>query len=429
MSTPASTIRWPWFVTALLLALLFAGWHATHPQRVTPDSMEYTRMAVLMRGGTEQQALTEAALARCASLVADPVGAYTRAVPRYADEPGVAQRFPAVEQQRAGRYADVPDEWMNPCVAYVLDHPVTTDPRYSRIFDSRPLYPALTAPLLSVLTPDLALVVVSSALAALAGLAVFGIAIALHWAPWTGLVAQAMVYLLPIGAQGARPLTEGTTWALTCLLLLGSAVAARRRLPGVALAVGAALMLTFARYPTGLFIGLSAIGLTVLWSPWLGWRGIRSSWPVLAGPLVALAGAMVVPRLLGWAGTADSLQDVVANHFTEPDKSEPVELLLAEISQLAARLGQDSSFTLPALGVLALLAWALAVCRTLPATLALCTPLLIALGNVLAHPALGEARRLFSLSGMTVALSAAAVLHWLVSAVRARLAERRATDG
>ena len=282
---------------AVLLALGFALWHVAHPQRMTPDSMEYTRIAVTMRGASLSVALTEAALARCASLAADPVGGYAKAVPAYAAQAGVAERLPAIASARAGRYGAVPAEWMDPCTAYVLDHPVTDDPRYSRIFDSRPLYPALVAPLLTWWTPDVALVAVSATLAALAGLALYGLALALGWSPWAALLAEVLVFLLPIGAQGARPLTEGTTWLLGTLILLGSAWSTRHRAAGIGLSTVAAILLVLARYPTALFIGLGSLGLALLWLQ-KGSRSLRltspptgrscsprsASWPCLAWP-------------------------------------------------------------------------------------------------------------------------------------------------
>lgn len=393
---------------AVLLALGFAMWHVAHPQRMTPDSMEYTRIAVTMRGASLSVSLTEAALARCASLAADPVGGYATAVPAYGAQAGVAERLPAIASARAGRYGAVPAEWMDPCTAYVLDHPVTDDPRYSRIFDSRPLYPALVAPLLTWWTPDVALVAVSATLAALAGLALYGLALALGWSPWAALLAEVLVFLLPIGSQGARPLTEGTTWLLGTLILLGSAWSTRHRAGGIGLSTVAAILLVLARYPTALFIGLGSLGLALLWLPWRR-SSVTSQRPALVGPTVGLIAALVVPPALGWAGGADSLQDVVADHFTEPDRPEPLRLLLAQAAQLAVDLVTDRTFLLTAVGVLAMLGLAIAATRTLPATLAVAVPLLVAVGNVLSHPDLGEARRLFSWSGVTIALSVAAL--------------------
>lgn len=411
----AGVASWRWWAIPALLSLLMAAgygwWHASNPQRMTPDSTEYARIAMTMRGLPADVAAREAAMVRCVGLFHDPVDGYPERIDNHLSVEGVAERAAAVEAARAGRYAEVPADWLGPCTVYVTDHPVSEDPRYSRIFESRPLYPALVAVVSGFTTPYSALLAVSLGAAVLAGILTFLTVGVAGWGRAAAVVAQGLVYLLPTGNQGPRPLTEGLTWLAVSVLLLGVTLALRgARGWGIALQLAGAALLVATRYPTALFAGvavLALLGLAAVLRPRLDWR---EAWPATAGPMLGVVGALLVPPILGWASGADSVQDQVADHFTKPDVANPYLQLAAEVKDLLLDVVADPYFLQSAALVAALLVAAVLL-RPEPSVLVLvCAPLLVALGNIVAHPALGEARRLFSFASASVAFGCAVVV-------------------
>lgn len=403
-------------VLAALFAVLFGAWHAGHPQRMTPDSMEYARIALQFAGASETDARAEAALVRCVGLYRDPVGSYAERIPEYASQEGVAARAAEVQARVDGRYADVPEEWLGECGVYVLDHPVTSDARYPAIFESRPGYPMLVALTVGFVTPYAGLLLVSVLAAAVAGLLVVALARALGWSWPAALTAQVLAYLLPTGLQGARPLTEGTTWFAASLMLLGIALAAfGRTAPGLVVQVLGAVLLVATRYPTALFLGgfvLAALALLVL----LRRMSLATAARLGAGSALGVVAALVVPPLLHWSSSADSLQDMVTDHFTKPDLGSPWIALVHDICELVTTLAADPYFLLAASAVVTAVAAILWADRRPVVAIVVVAPLVVACFNILAHPALGESKRLFSFAAISVALAAAGLVSRILAA-------------
>ncbi|WP_052443213.1 hypothetical protein [Streptacidiphilus neutrinimicus] len=203
------------------------------------------------------------------------------------------------------------------------------DPRYTRIFSTRPGYPLLAAPAVALLGGPTGLRVTSVLLTGLAGTLVFAtLRVVLPAARrLVAAVGQLLCYLCPTGAYGVRPLSEGA--ALLCLTtgLLAVALCCERRRPrlwaGGSLLAAAYLALGLVRYAEVLPLALvTALGSAVC----LALRrrgdraGARGGGAVVVGAvsLAALAGLAAATATLRLPSLAVSLDDLFSAHFTRP---------------------------------------------------------------------------------------------------------------
>lgn len=202
------------------------------------------------------------------------------------------------------------------------------DPRYARIFSTRPGYPLVAAPFVALLGGPTGLRVTSVLLTGLAGALVFAtlrvvLPSARRLVAGTG---QVLCYVTPLGAYGVRPLSEGA--ALRCLTagLLGVALCCAKRRPrlwgGGGLLAAAYLALGFVRYAEALPLALvTALGAAMC----LALPRRRTGGAVVVGAvsLAALAALAVAGRVLHLPSLTLSLDDLFSAHFTQPLASDP----------------------------------------------------------------------------------------------------------
>ncbi|WP_042453728.1 hypothetical protein [Streptacidiphilus jiangxiensis] len=204
------------------------------------------------------------------------------------------------------------------------------DPRYTRIFSTRPGYPLLAVPLVSLLGGPTGLRLTAVLLTGLAGVLVFATLRVLLPAARVLVAAfgQVLCYLGPTGAYGVRPLSEGAALlGLTAGLLAVALCCARPRTrgrlwAGGTLLAGAYLGLGLVRYAEALPVALvTALGAGLC----LAWRRSRSGGAVVVGAVSALALVALGAADAVWhlPSLTLSLQDLFSQHFTQPLAPDP----------------------------------------------------------------------------------------------------------
>ncbi|WP_042378997.1 hypothetical protein [Streptacidiphilus melanogenes] len=284
------------------------------------------------------------------------------------------------------------------------------DPRYLRIFATRPGYPLLAAPAVMLLGGPTALRVTSVLLTGVAGTLVFAtLRVVLPLARRrVAAIGQLLCCLCPTGTYGVRPLSEGA--ALLCLTagLLAVALCCDGRRPrlwaGGALLVAAYLALGLVRYAELAPLALvTALGSAVLAALRRGRsRAGRGSGAQVGGTVVvgaaslaALAGLVVADAVLHLPSLELSLDDLFSAHFTQPLASDPHARLVVLNLRMWWQWAQSTA-TAPVLPVaLGLAALGLRRAPTPVAAYAVgCA--VTGIASVVAHPLAYEADRLMS---------------------------------
>ncbi len=197
-------------------------------------------------------------------------------------------------------------------------------PRYNAIFASRPGFPLLAAPWVKILGLDRGMFVTSWLLGAAGGILVYLLLRLVRASRAVALSGQLLYYALPVGYWAGRTLTEGPMLLTTLATVIGAWLLLQRRFKlGATVMVGAQLVGFLVKYSQVTILSLTLLGAAV--AIWLFDRERRHFGTVLlaAGSIVGLAASAVLPRLFGWPGFSESLQDTFTNHFSGPDVAEP----------------------------------------------------------------------------------------------------------
>jgi hypothetical protein len=208
---------------------------------------------------------------------------------------------------------------------------VDSNPRYSAIFDSRPGFPLLSVPAVKILGLERGMMLTSLILGAAGGAVIFLLMTLARVPRGPALLAQVLYYALPTGYWGSRILTEGPMLLTTVAVLIGAWLLVQRRIgAGLILtfvATGVSFAVRYAQVPLlGITLTAAAVGI------WLFDRERRHAGTIALAivSLGAIAVGLVLPRLLGWPGFDESLQDTFTNHFTKgPDVADPTHRLIA----------------------------------------------------------------------------------------------------
>ncbi|GAA1433823.1 hypothetical protein GCM10009601_57210 [Streptomyces thermospinosisporus] len=201
-------------------------------------------------------------------------------------------------------------------------------PRFMAIFEVRPGYPVFLVPFLTLFGVMWGVWTASVVIACAGGVLAYLVLRTLAVPVPLALTGQALYYVLPCGTTAMRPMTEGLMMALILAALWGCAlvVQGRRTRTGLALAGGALAGLFTVKHSQALFLGL---GLAVAGGAIAGARRRRGR--AAEGGVVALAGVgcagvlgtVLLSRLLHYPSVTESLQDLLAGHFTRPDRRRP----------------------------------------------------------------------------------------------------------
>ncbi|MEU9456326.1 hypothetical protein [Streptomyces sp. NPDC048277] len=307
----------------LVLAAVFAVLQlADVTGRDTPDSKNYVSYALTLGGAGKQEAAAETVDWACAGKASTAERDQSVNVLRFhAPSPAgkVFAECRASELRRVDRRlaAGQTDGHIVPFVA----------PRLRAIFEVRPGYPVFLLPFITVFGVTWGVWLASVLVAGVGGALVFLVLRTVSVPVPLALTGQALYYVLPVGTTAMRPMTEGLMLALTLAALWGCALALTRRARvGICLVAGALLALFTVKHSQALFLGgcLAVAGAAVtLWRRRNGGTPGRGVAAIAVAGCVAVVGTLLLVRLLHYPSEAESMQDLLTNHYTHPDRAHP----------------------------------------------------------------------------------------------------------
>ncbi len=299
-------------VAAAFVLLHVFGYPAT---RFSNDSYRYAREAYEFLGDSPREATRKAVAAYCV------------------DTARLVHRNRMLDQLRfrgPGREA----EYTATCEKKYAGGLTPTDPRYDRIFHTRPGYPLVAAPFVALLGAKAGLTLVALAFTTLAGYLVFCFLSALRAPPGAAVLGQVLCYVTPLASWGGRPLTEGPALAaLTALLPASVWLLQGRILRGALLFAGAFGFGLAVKYSSFLMVGpfltVAACATLLLAHRTRSRRtcdrgtGDRGTWWLAGLSAGGTSLALVLSRALHLPGLTDSLQDTFTLHWTRPEIADP----------------------------------------------------------------------------------------------------------
>lgn len=411
----------------LAAAVLFVGWGMARQIPVESDGAYYARAALAMRGASTPEAILQAAQTRCGSLLRTHTTAvYEDRINAYlAEDPQAATRATQPLYTTAtGPGQQQPSVWLGRCTVFLNDHQFAKDPRYFRIFESRPLYPATALLLTDWLGLEQSMRLVSAVGGALAGilLALAGRVCGLSW--WAALLSQIALYGSLFGHWTSRPFAEGLAAALAGGLVLGVCLAAKRRYVRLAIAMQlvCAVLLVPAKSHAAVLIG--ATMLLVLVGFAIIQRSLRLR-TVLPGPVVTLIGGLSVPTLAGWASVIDSWQDLATNHYARRNVAHPFRMYRETLRTYLVDAYQSPVMIVETVVVAVIVIAAIALVRDPAVWVAILGPLAIGVGSVIAHPVSAPSSRLLCQAWPGILLAAALLVDLAARKLRTAAVARR----
>jgi hypothetical protein len=294
------------------------------------------------------------------------------------------------------------------------------DPRYARIFTTRPGYPLLAAPLVGPLGVGGALRAVTAVAAIGAGLFMFVGMRRSDSGLLGAVVAVAALFLLPVGYWLTRLLADGPALLAITATVWGMLEWLDGRRRGLAVASVSLLLLFLVKSPDGVALAVATAVLGAA-AALLGPRVLRRRFlAVMALGAGACLLGWGVSLVLGLPGLTETIQDLATKHFTRPDIPRPLPFLRFEDVKLLAWAWQQARVQW--------LGWLLVLIGTgglVARRRWLAVPWLAAgavgAAAVLAHPLVSEFPRLVSPTWVAVA----AGLGLLVDAAVVRVPRRR----
>ncbi|MET8946802.1 hypothetical protein ABZX30_25365 [Streptomyces sp. NPDC004542] len=363
----------PALVAAAFVLLHVFGYPAT---RFSNDSYRYARQAYEFLGDSRPTATRKAVAAYCEDTA--------RLVHRNRMLDQLHFRGPGREAQYAAA-----------CEKKYAGGLTPTDPRYEKIFATRPAYPLLAAPFVALLGAKPGLTLVALACTTLAGYLVHLLLRALRAPPPAAVLGQVLCYVTPLASWGGRPLTEGPALALLTALLLASVWLLQRRvLPGAVLFTGAFALGLAVKYagflPAALFLAAAACA-SLLFVPRTRHRGTGWLAGLSAGGTLA---ALALSGILGLPGITDSLQDTFTLHWTRPEIADPWRALARLDHQYWWQWLQREALAPALLFLLAVGAWGVWR-RSVPVALCVIAVGLTGFATTVVHPLAAEGDRLY----------------------------------
>ncbi|MEW1779229.1 hypothetical protein [Streptomyces sp. NPDC086777] len=334
----------------LVLAAVFAVLQlADVTGRDTPDSKNYVSYALTLAGAGKREAAARTVDWVCAGRASAAQRAQRVDVLRF-HAPSPAG--PVFAQCRAGELRRV-ERRLRAGGAQTDGHVVPfVAPRLRRIFEVRPGYPVFLVPFVAVFGVTWGVWLASVLVAGAGGVLVFLVLRTVSVPVPLALTGQALYYVLPVGTTAMRPMTEGLMLALTLAALRGCAlVLAGRTGAGAAWVAGALLALFGVKHSQALFLGACLAGAAAVVALWRHRRSGRSPGGgqsqgggrspgggqsrsggrspgrgvvvIAVVGCAAVAGTVLLARLLRYPSEAESVQDLLTGHYTHPDRAHP----------------------------------------------------------------------------------------------------------
>lgn len=363
----------PLLAVVALVVLHVFGYPAT---RFSNDSYRYARAAYEFLGDSPKAAQDKAVTAYCT------------------DTAKLVQRNRMLDQlafREPGKQA----EYVANCEKKYANGLEPTDPRYEKIFHTRPAYPLMAAPFVALLGAKAGLTAVALGFTALAGLLVYLLLRALRAPPPIAVLGQVLYYVTPLAAWGGRPLTEGPMLALMTALLLAAVWLLQGRVAaGAWLFAGAFALGLGVKYSSFLmaapFLTLAAVAALVF-VPRVRHRGTWWLAGLSAGGTVV---ALVLSKVLGLPGMGESLQDTFTLHWSRPEIADPWRALARLNLNYWWQWLQKEALAPMLLLLLAIGLWG-AWKRSVPVALCVAAMGLVGFGTMAAHPLEVEQDRLY----------------------------------
>ena len=308
----------------LLLAAVFALCQlASVTGRATPDTKNYVSYALTLGGAGVRESAAGTIDHYCGSRAAWAERKQRVDVVRFRG-PSPAARV--AEECRRELWRKV-DRRLAAGRSGVPIAPFTSE-RFLRIFEVRPGYPLLLAPFVAVFGVVWGVWLASVLIAAAGGVLAYVVLRAVRAPVRVALTGQALYYVLPCGATAMRPMTEGVLLALTLTALWGCALARQGRVrAGVPLVAGSLAALFTVKHSQALFLGVCLAGACAVIAARRGHGSVRGGepWVLAVGAVSACAavGTPALAALLRYPASAESLQDLLTDHFTRPDRTAP----------------------------------------------------------------------------------------------------------
>ncbi len=306
----------------LALAAVFAVLQlANVTGRDTPDTKNYLSYALDLRGDSKREAAAATIEYACAG---EASTAYRRqkvdVVRFHAPDP----RRQVRRECRATAWREV-DARMRAGQTGGHTAPFSSE-RFLRIFEARPGYPVFLLPFVTVLGVTWGMWAASVVITVAGGILAFLILRTLSLPVPLALTGQALYYVLPCGTTAMRPMTEGMLLALTLAAVWGCALVlhGHRTRAGLVLVGGSLAALFTVKHSQALFLGLCLAGAGLVIGVRRRGRDVGRGAVALAGVgCFAVVGTLLLARVLRYPSASESVQDLLANHFTRPDRTRP----------------------------------------------------------------------------------------------------------
>ncbi|MGW2958392.1 hypothetical protein ACWDGI_07880 [Streptomyces sp. NPDC001220] len=307
----------------LVLAAVFAVLQlADVTGRDTPDSKNYVSYALTLGGADQRAAAARTVDWACAGQASEAARAQSVNVVHFHAPSPAGRVFAECREDGLRRVetrlaAGRTDGHVVPFVG----------PRLRAIFEVRPGYPVLLLPFVTVFGVTWGVWLASVLVTAAGGVLAFLVLRTLSVPVPLALTGQALYYVLPVGTTAMRPMTEGLMLALTLTAVWGCALALTGRArAGTALVAGALSALFAVKHAQALFLGLCLAGAgaaVALGRRRHGRAAGRGVVAIAAAGCVAVAGTLLLARLLHYPSEAESMQDLLTDHYSHPDRVRP----------------------------------------------------------------------------------------------------------
>lgn len=317
--TPVRTRTWVIVVAAVFAVLQLANVSG----RDTPDTKNYLSYALSLRGESKHDAAAITIEYACEGKASIARRNQSVNVLNF-HGPSPTQRV--MEECRRDQWRGVSKRLR---AGETAGHTVPfMPPRFMRIFEVRPGYPALLVPFITVLGVKWGLWASSVVITVAGGVLAFLVLRTLRVSTRAALTGQALFYALPCGTTAMRPMTEGLLLTLTLAALWGCALVLEGRVRAGTRLVGGSLAVLFTvKHSHALFLGLCLAGAcAVIGARRAGFRQPRHhrDRPLRTLAVVAGGGAVatvLLAKVLHYPSESESLQDLLTAHFSHPDRT------------------------------------------------------------------------------------------------------------
>ncbi|MFE6687261.1 hypothetical protein ACFVFQ_12355 [Streptomyces sp. NPDC057743] len=387
-----------------LVAVLFVVLHvfAFPASLFSNDSYRYARQAYEYLGDTRPEAQHKALVAYCK------------------DEANRKYRAQLLDEMRFKGPRD-PKSYQRCMKSTETSGLKPNDPRYERIFETRPLYPLLAAPFVGVMGAKSGLSAVSLIFTTAGGFFLLAALRRVGLSPGLALLGQVLYYATPLATWGTLPLAEGPLLAMLASMLYGAVCLLQGRIRTGALVYTASLAVSAGvKYSSAQMAAVTmtlAAGAMLLCVRRTRHRGTWWLFGLSAGTVAAVT---LISKLLALPGTSATLQDTFSKHWTKPEVAAPWHDLAHLNVNFWWQWAQQQALAPLLVLPLGLALWGLWR-RSVPLALTVVALGATGIATVVAHPVYFQAERLYA----AVWLIVAAGLPVLVDVAIQRAVRRR----